>query len=59
MHRHYPDPQVLPSPHSRGHQQKQHQAQPEHDGSTQQQHDGSAAMSDDYDIDVGLAGALK
>jgi hypothetical protein len=58
MHKHYPDPVVLPSPHSRGHQQ-QHQAQPEHDGSAQQQHDGSAAMSDDYDIDVGLAGALK
>lgn len=58
MHRHYPDPQVLPSPHSRGHQQKQHQAQPEHDGSAQQ-HDGNSTMSDDYDLDVWLAGALK
>jgi hypothetical protein len=58
MHRHYPDPQVLPSPHSRGHQQKQHQAQPEHDGSAQQ-HDGNSTMSDDYDLGVGLAGALK
>lgn len=57
MHRHYPDPQVLPSPHSRGHQQ-QHQAQPEHGGSSQQ-HDGSSNMSDEYDLDVGLAGALK
>lgn len=54
MHRNYSDPVVLPSPHSRGHQQ-QHQAQPEHDGSAQQQEH----QTDEYDLDVGLAGALK
>lgn len=57
MHKHYPDPVVLPSPHSRGHQQ-QHQAQPEHDGSAQQ-HDGSSNMNDEYALEMGLAGALK
>ena len=58
MHKHYPDPVVLPSPHSRGHQQQHQAQQPEHDGSDQQ-HDGGSAMSDEYDLDVGLAGALK
>ena len=54
MHHHYPDPQVLPSPHSRGHQQ--HQAEtPEQDGNSQQQEH----QIDDYDLDVGLAGSLQ
>ena len=57
MHRKLPDPQVHPYPHS--HRDQQHQAEtPAHDNSTQQ-HDGGSTLSDDYDLDVGLAGALQ
>lgn len=56
MHHHHPDPQVLPSPHSRGHQQQAET--PEHDGSAQQ-HDGSTSLSDEYAMEVGMAGALQ
>lgn len=58
MHRKYPDPVVLPSPHSRGNQR--HASADEKtgllDGSAQQK---GANQIDDYDLDVGLAGALK
>ena len=57
MHRKLPDPQVHPYPHS--HRDQQHQAEtPAHDNSTQQ-HDGGSSLSDEYDLDVGLAGALQ
>lgn len=56
MHRHYPDPQVLPSPHSRRCDAPQADLNP----STGQSADGetTAFVSDKYDLDVELAGAL-
>lgn len=57
MHRKYPEPVVLPSPHSRGHQQQQAET-PANDGDTQQ-HDGSTSLSDEWNLEVGMAGALQ
>lgn len=57
MHRNYPDPVVLPSPHSR----RCDTPQDDLSQSTGQSADSEATanMSDEYDLDVGLAGALK
>ena len=61
MHRHYPDPQVLPSPHSRGN--NQHASADEKagllDGYCGHGQTECPTLSDDYDMDVGLAGALQ
>jgi hypothetical protein len=56
MHHPYPDQQVHPYPHSMGHQQ---QAETLATDGSDQHHDGSTSLSDDYDLDVGLAGALQ
>lgn len=61
MHHPYPDPQVHPSPHSRGHQ---HHASADEkagllDGYCGPGQTECPSLSDDYDLDVGLAGALQ
>lgn len=57
MHRNYPDPVVLPSPHSRRCDAPQDDLI--HPVGQSADIEATANMSDEYDLDVGLAGALK
>lgn len=61
MHRKHPDPVVMPSPHSRGHQQ--HSSADEKagllDGYCGPGQTDCPVLSDDYDMEVGLDGALQ
>ena len=61
MHRKLPEPVVLPSPHSMGHQQH---ASADEKASLMNRYCGPGqtdcpTLSDDYDMEVGLAGALQ
>jgi hypothetical protein len=60
MHYRRPDPQVLPSPHSREH----HHASADEkagllDGYCGPGQTDCPVLSDEYDLDIGLAGALQ
>lgn len=61
MHRHYPDPQVHPYPHYRD---THHHASADEkagllDGYCGPGQTDCPSLADDYDLDVGLAGALQ
>jgi hypothetical protein len=61
MHHPYPDPQVHPSPHSRAHPQH---ASADEKASLLNRYCGPGqtdcpVLSDEYDMEVGLAGALQ
>ena len=61
MHHHRPEPVVMPSPHSSGHQQH---ASADEKASLLNRYCGPGqtdcpTLSDEYDMEVGLAGALQ